>query len=154
MPGPRPKPTRLKVLEGNPGKRPLNKNEPQIKAELMHAPDWMTEAQLTLWRYAIHEAPEGVLGSIDRDLLSSWVVACDLRNNAIAMQRELDKTNQLKLLTKTAAGTVKASPYLQIINKQSEIMIRAAAELGFTPSSRSRISVDPKDSKTNPFGDL
>jgi phage terminase small subunit len=49
---------------------------------------------------------------------------------------------------------VKASPYLQIINKQSEIMIRAAAELGFTPSSRSRISVDPKDSKTNPFGDL
>ncbi|HZK10243.1 MAG TPA: phage terminase small subunit P27 family, partial [Clostridia bacterium] len=27
--GRKPKPTALKVLEGNPGKRPLNKNEPQ-----------------------------------------------------------------------------------------------------------------------------
>lgn len=29
--GRKPKPTALKVLEGNPGKRPLNKNEPNLK---------------------------------------------------------------------------------------------------------------------------
>jgi phage terminase small subunit len=34
------------------------------------------------------------------------------------------------------------SPYLSIINKQAQIMVKAAAEMGFTPSSRSRISVD------------
>ena len=36
MRGRRPKPTRLKVLTGNPGKRPLNENEPRPEA---HVPD-------------------------------------------------------------------------------------------------------------------
>jgi len=29
MAGRKPKPTALKIIEGNPGKRPLNKNEPK-----------------------------------------------------------------------------------------------------------------------------
>jgi hypothetical protein len=39
------------------------------------------------------------------------------------------------------------SPYLAILNKQAQIMLKAAAELGFSPSSRSRVQVtaDPKD---------
>ncbi len=33
------------------------------------------------------------------------------------------------------------SPYLAIVNKQAQIMMKAAAEMGFTPASRSRMSV-------------
>ena len=43
MRGRRPKPTRLKMLTGNPGKRPFNMNEPKPDAEI---PD------LRVWIYA------------------------------------------------------------------------------------------------------
>ncbi|MCL5994484.1 MAG: hypothetical protein M1546_00320, partial [Chloroflexi bacterium] len=36
--GPAPKPTALKVLAGNPGKRPLNGSEPQYPTELPTCP--------------------------------------------------------------------------------------------------------------------
>ena len=37
--GTKPKPTRLKALEGNPGRRPLPKNEPVVEEPLGSAPD-------------------------------------------------------------------------------------------------------------------
>jgi phage terminase small subunit len=37
-------------------------------------------------------------------------------------------------------GAVIQSPYGAIANRQTEIMMRIAAEFGFTPASRSRIS--------------
>ena len=45
MRGRKPVPTRLKVIRGNPGKRALNKNEPQPAGELADPPDWMSESQ-------------------------------------------------------------------------------------------------------------
>ena len=33
------------------------------------------------------------------------------------------------------------SPYLAIVNKQAQLMSRAAAEMGFTPASRSRVAL-------------
>lgn len=38
-------------------------------------------------------------------------------------------------------GVPMQSPYLAIANKQAQIMTKAAVEMGFTPASRSRISV-------------
>ena len=42
--GPAPKPTELKRLQGNPGKRPLNKREPKpaIGQRTPNAPEWLT----------------------------------------------------------------------------------------------------------------
>ena len=37
-----PKPTYLKVLEGNPGKRPLNENEPKPKPSAPKCPAWLS----------------------------------------------------------------------------------------------------------------
>jgi len=49
--GPAPKPTALKKLQGNPGKRALNKFEPQppISHRTPNAPDWLTEAAKEIW---------------------------------------------------------------------------------------------------------
>jgi hypothetical protein len=52
MRGRKPVPNRLKVIRGNPGKRALNKNEPQLAGDLSDAPDWMTESQKAGWNYA------------------------------------------------------------------------------------------------------
>jgi phage terminase small subunit len=46
-------------------------------------------------------------------------------------------------MVKSPGGFPIQSPYLAIVNRQAEIMMRIASEFGFTPASRGRISVPP-----------
>ena len=138
MRGRRPKPTHLKQLEGNPGKRRLNNHEPKPEGDLFAAPEWMTDTQREGWAYAITHAPYGLLKELDRSILAIWVVAEDLHREAA------EKIGQYGLLTKSPnAGLPLQSPYLAILNKQAQIMLKAGAELGFSPSSRTRVQVEP-----------
>ena len=45
------------------------------------------------------------------------------------------------MLLKTPAGYVQQSPWLSIANKQLELMVRYMAELGLTPSARTRLAL-------------
>ena len=145
MRGRRPTPTHLKELYGNPGKRPLNKNEPKPVGDLFEAPLWMSDSQREGWAYAITHSPDGLLKQLDRSVLAIWVVAEDLHREAA------EKVTQYGLLTKSPhAGLPLQSPYLAILNKQAQLMLKAASELGFTPSSRSRVQIEPSTS-SNPF---
>jgi P27 family predicted phage terminase small subunit len=144
MKGRKPKPTYLKLVSGNPGKRRMNANEPKPAGNLTAAPDFLTPAQREVWDYAIKHAPNGLLKLLDRDVLLAWVVARDMFQTAVENQRRIDTNNGLPLLTRTPEGHFQQSPYLPIINRQSQIMMKAAEELGFTPSSRSRIQLDPE----------
>ena len=47
-------------------------------------------------------------------------------------------------MVKSPNGYPMQSPYVAVANKQVEIMVRIAAELGMTPSSRTRIRVGEK----------
>lgn len=136
MKGRKPKPTTLKLVTGNPGRRPLNENEPIPEGDLETPPDWFTVDQADAWAYAIENAPLGLLKKIDRGALVVWVVASDLHRRAtLALNGEL--------ICKGSNGTEYQSPHLAVANRQALIMLKAAAELGFTPSSRTRISVSP-----------
>jgi hypothetical protein len=78
MPGPRPTPTHLRLLRGNPGKRPLPKHEPRPAGDLLHAPDWISsDRQKAAWAYAIANIPPGLLKMIDRDVLAIHIAAMD-----------------------------------------------------------------------------
>lgn len=47
------------------------------------------------------------------------------------------------------------NPYMSIMNKQSALALKCASELGFTPSSRTRVKVEkPKPGKGSAFADL
>jgi P27 family predicted phage terminase small subunit len=138
MRGRKPTPTHLKELHGNPGKRRLNKNEPRPDGELYAAPEWMSASQREGWAYAITCSPHGLLKCLDRSVLAIWVVAEDLHREAA------EKIAQYGLLTRSPnAGLPLQSPYLAILNKQAQIMLKAGAELGFSPSSRTRVQVAP-----------
>ena len=65
----KPVPTHLKVIRGNPGKRALNRNEPVPVGDLVDAPDWMTDTQKAGWKYAIDNAPLGLLKKLVTVLL-------------------------------------------------------------------------------------
>ena len=148
MRGRKPKPTFLKLLDGNAGRRPLNADEPQPQGDLSGAPDWMSDAQKAGWRYAIEHAPASLLKRLDRSILTVWVVAED---NHRAAAEKVSKYGQV--IKAPVSGQPMQSPYLGIMNRQAQIMMKAVSELGFSPASRPRIKIEKGKQRQNPFID-
>ena len=74
--GRKPKPTALKVLEGNPGRRPLNKNEPKPKGKKkLQCPSYFNAEAKKEWRRLSKVLIEmGVLTEFDIALKENgWV---------------------------------------------------------------------------------
>jgi len=138
------------MIRGNPGKRSLNDNEPIPEGDLADAPDWMSESQKTGWNYAIENAPAGLLKKLDRSVLAAWVVAEDLHRRAAEM------IEKFGILTKAPnTGLPIQSPYLPVVNKQAQIMLKAAEQLGFSPATRSRIQIpEPAASRCNKWAEV
>lgn len=64
--GRKPKPTAIKVLEGNPGKRPLNANEPKPEKKSPKCPSWLEPEAKKEWRRMAKVLERlGVLTEID-----------------------------------------------------------------------------------------
>ena len=134
--GPRKKPTVLEELQGRPGKRKINRLEPKPRGNLFDAPRWMSKDQRAEWRYIVENSVPGLLTSVDRANLTAYVVATCLHR---AAAKEIGKLKSLTVAV-GAAGALQQHPALQIVNRQALIMIKAAAEMGFTPASRTRVS--------------
>jgi P27 family predicted phage terminase small subunit len=143
MRGRRPKPTRIKVLTGNPGKRPLNPNEPRPEALIPDCPIELGPVARREWdRLAGQLMALRMLTQLDRGALASYC-------GAYALWAEATKAIQkYGAMVKSPSGYPIQSPYVSIANRQTEIMMRIASEFGFTPASRSRISTPPADDWT------
>lgn len=144
MRGRKPKPTILKIVGGNAGKRPLNLEEPQADGDLLDPPADLTEEQAELWQYAIANAPKGVLRKIDRDVLRAWVVAAWLHRKATLAIINDDIT------TTGAEGQPIKHPAVMVLRDATSMMMRAAEQMGFSPTARTRIkagtrTIDPKN---------
>ena len=135
MRGRKPLPTIVKRAKGTLRKHRTNPREPRPRDFLGEPPAQLTDGAKDAWRLAIAYAPPGLLTGLDANILAAWAVAADLFWRA---QEGLNKTG---LLIKSPSGFPMQSPYLAIINKQAQLMGRAAAEMGFTPASRSRVAL-------------
>ncbi len=143
MPRPR-TPTEVKRVTGIPGRVGINKREPKPVSPLTAAPEWMTDEQRGAWEYGLREAPAGVLSSLDLSIYAVYAIAAAAHKEA-AM---LCASKGLVILTST--GTMIQAPWVGMMNKQATVLIRVCGELGFTPASRSKVSVagsdeEPKD---------
>ncbi len=128
--------------------KPLLNNDPVD----LRPPGWLTRRQKLLWRRAFDSAPAGLLTAMDAGLLTNWVIACDTHREACEKMRgtglivktrivEVVKTKKDGSSTREQKGGQPVqNPYLPIINRQAEIMIRAAGDLGFTPVGRARMT--------------
>ena len=71
MPSPRPKPTALKLISGNAGKRKINKAEPKPKREIPSCPAHMSDAGKVAWgRLSVLLDRMGVLTEADSAALN------------------------------------------------------------------------------------
>ncbi len=115
------------------GRKPKKLAKNNLPVEL-RAPGWFTHRQKLLWRRAIDSAPKGLLHLMDWGVLQNWVIAADTFREAC------EKSKGLGLIVKSPnKGQPMQNPYLPIINRQSEIMMKAAGSLGFDPVSRTRL---------------
>lgn len=150
MRGRKQKPTHIKLLQGSRTTKARIAKEPKPVGDLFEAPEYLTEDQKIEWAYIISNAPAGLLKKLDRSSLENYVVAADIYRQAVIA------VNNSSLIVKSPVkGDPMQNPYLPIVNKQAVIMMRAAAELGFTPTSRCRITIDdPNNSDDDTFDDF
>lgn len=145
MKGRRPLPTNWKVLRGNPGKRPLQKNEPKPvrPAEPPDPPSFLTGYAAEEWGRISAEAYRlGLLTNLDIAPLAAYCDAYERWRTAketIAAMAERDPILR-GLIVKTQSGGAAPNPLVWIAAGAARDMVRFASEFGMTPAARSRIS--------------
>ena len=143
MRGRRPKPTRLKLLTGNPGKRPLNEREPEPEPTIPDCPPELGAVARREWdRLASELGKLRIITNLDRAALAAYCGSYALWAEAT---EQIEKYGSM---VKSPSGYPQQSPYLAIANRQTEIMMRIASEFGFTPASRSRIAAPHEKAPT------
>lgn len=143
MRGRRPKPTRMKLLTGNPGKRPMNMHEPRPEPVVPDCPAELGPVARREWdRLASELGKLKLLTQLDRAALAAYCGAYALWAEAT------EAIQKFGTMVKSPSGFPIQSPYVSIANRQAEIMMRIASEFGFTPASRSRISTPSEQEPT------
>lgn len=134
--GRKPKPTAKKRLEGNPGKRKINKREPAPKvSEVIEVQAITDGAAAFVAKYKPQLHAMGILSDVD-------VASLELMATHYSIAWESARAIQMQgLTTKDADGVPHKHPLLSVFRDNSTAYRAYAAEFGMTPSSRSRIQV-------------
>lgn len=142
--GRKPKPTSLKVLEGNPGKRPLNDQEPQPEKKAPKCPTWLEPEAKKEWRRVSKILENlGILTEID---LTAFAGYCQ----AYARWKEAEEfLTKHGTIFKTPSGYIQQVPQVSIAQTYLKIMKDFCTEFGLTPSARSRIHVGAAKGETD-----
>lgn len=139
MASPRPKPTALKLIEGNPGKRPINKNEPMPDKALLICPYWLKSDKVAYneWNRIVPELYKlGLLTTVDQAALELYCSQYSIYRQALK-----DISNEGSLTTSNIRNGEKALPQVAIAREAAKTIKALCVEFGLTPSSRSRISI-------------
>jgi len=143
--GRKPTPTHLKLVKGNPGKRPINEREPVPTSELPSVPEHLDDLAKVEWGRVSEELYRmGILSGVDRAALAVYCQAYarwERAERAIAKIAERDAGTG-GLMIRTTNGNMVQNPLVGTANKAMSDMVRYAAEFGMTPSARSRIQKD------------
>lgn len=127
MRGPPPKPTKLRVLQGNPGKRALPKNEPQTSGEAIR-PQSLKGAAAKVWdMYAPRYIAMGTLTREDEPTFERWCL----------LKAKLDKDG----IDEFPVGLHAALRSLE-------------SGFGMEPGARARLGGSGAKPKKNPFANL
>lgn len=141
--GRKPTPTHLRVLRGNPQHRPLPQFEPQFPAVCPPAPEHLDADARAEWdRLAPQLYSAGLLTAVDVAIFalycsaySNWVRAC------AALRTQ-------EYVVPGMRGALVRNPWVAIRDDSFAQTRLAAAELGMTPASRSRVQTHPQSEQS------
>ena len=147
--GPAPKPTALKIIEGNPGRRPLNRAEPKPSPIAPDCPAWLDKVGKAEWRRIAPELERlGLLTGVDLVAMAGY---CQSYSRWRACLTVLAKEG---LTVETSSGYLMPRPEVAIGNRALVDMRAFCVQFGLTPSARSRMQLyEPgqDDDQDSPF---
>ena len=140
--GRKPKPTALKELEGNPGKRQLNMNEPKPKTKAPSCPKWLDGEAKKEWRRLSKQMEAlGILTEVD---MAAFAAYCQ----AYARWKDAEEfISKHGTIVKTPSGYWQQVPQVSIAQQYMKQMGKFCEQFGLTPASRSRIVADTKQNE-------
>jgi P27 family predicted phage terminase small subunit len=147
MRGRKPIPTDLKVLRGNPGHRRLNTHEPVVTALDESAPpielagDPVASAEWARLVPMLRTARQ--ITAADR---GSLIALCQQWSRYLEAN---SKVAAAGMVIKSPSGYPMPNPYIGIANRALTHCTKLWAELGLTPSSRSRVTALPPGSSAD-----
>lgn len=148
--GRRPKPVAKKILANNPGKRALNKNEPDFGLVTnVICPGWMGDYGRQLW--------ETLAPMLCKEQIISATDIQNLEMYCSAYQQFRDAEDHIKkytLVVEGAMGGFIKNPAVTAKNEAIKQMSSIGGMLGLDPSSRQRLTGAAKKPVGNKFTDL
>lgn len=142
------KPTQLKILEGNSGKRPLPKNEIQPKKILPKCPVWLNkEGKKEFRRLSKKLYDYGLLTELDT---SAFVSYCQYYGLWIEVMKKINKTGETTGVTDK--GYEYILPEICLSMKYNKIMFSYLAKFGLSPSDRVGLEIDIGENKKEKTG--
>jgi P27 family predicted phage terminase small subunit len=142
-----PVPFELKVLRGNPGKRPLRRGpEPPVPDDIPEPPAFLAGYAADEWyRVAPQLFRLRLLTDFDVGPLAAYCMACARWRHAAEALAKMSDNDPLTsgLLVRTRSGDAAQNPLVAIERKAISDMVRYAGEFGMTPAARARIAAGP-----------
>lgn len=145
------KPTQLKLVQGNAGKRAINKDEPQgeVLQHIPECPDWVPGEGQEAWRkLAPWLTKNRILTATDLHNLEAFCAAYGRWREA-----ELHYAKEGPVVLGATGGPVK-NPAATVINESLKQMTSFGASLGLDPASRVRLGGGGDNPQENPFAAL
>jgi P27 family predicted phage terminase small subunit len=134
MRGRKPAPSAVKRLRGNPTKRKLNRDEPAFETGIPDAPAHLDDIALMEWTRLTQElASKQVITNVDMTILATY---CQTYADWVELTQLATKEERY---LKTDKGYQYKNPLYADIAKIRKELQNYSAELGITPSSRSRV---------------
>lgn len=134
--GPAPKPTALKVLQGNPGKRPLNKAEPKPAVGVGQPPQFLDECAVEFWH--THAPVLEKLGVLTVADAPAWTLLCQAWSE---WRKAHDEMQEKPAIFVAKSGYTQVSGYVSLERQRKADFKQLAAKFGLTPSDRSGVQV-------------
>ena len=141
MAGRRPTPSHLKLVTGNPGKRALNKAEPQPRRELPSPPAHVSaQARLAWGRLCTLLDRMGVLTEADAFALERLAeLYADIVDLSAAVAAE---GRTYESATESGGTIVRPRPEVAMLSDADRRFRAYLIEFGLTPAARSKVKTD------------
>jgi P27 family predicted phage terminase small subunit len=158
--GRKPTPTHLRLLQGNPQKRPIRSEpEPLPLPEPETAPGFIEAYATEEWhRLAPELARLGLMTMLDSAAFAAYCVSyARWRTAEEALGRMAAKDPKFHgLIVPGKQGQAVENPLVYTSRRAAQEMLRFATEFGFTPAARARIQagVNGPPAHVSKFGDL
>ena len=138
--GRKPKPTAMKQLAGNPGKRRLNHNEPRPEPEAPDQPEHLNDEASDTWGWLCKTL--GDLRLLANSDVAIMTLYCESWAEYIKVRKDVEEYGFIMVSPKT--GNPFVNPLVNIEASLRKQLHQCLSELGLSPTSRARLSVAPK----------